>query len=195
MSENEEKVPVRKNGKALLIACLVLSLIAAFVLGWRVMPKVWPSVKGLFAGQPQATATAAPTPEPYVPRSTAAFEDEVRETDSLIYYFYKDYCPYCRELEPLTAGLPKTITLPDGTQSAVRFVCLNKVEEGPAKVIADYYAAHSVPEDRQYVPALVIGDRYLFLKEEIVGQLTDALTAGEGLNTPLLNGAQRVPAP
>ncbi len=183
----------KKKRRGLWICLLVLALAAAFALGWRVMPKVWPSIKAVFAGQPKTEAQAQP--DLYTPKSNAAFDDPVSTSDSLIYYFYKDYCPWCRQLEPLTAGLPKTVTLPDGTRSAVKLVCLNKVEEGPLKVITDYYGAHAVPEERQYVPALVIGDRYLFAGEEIVGQLMDALVAGEGLNTPLLNGAERVPAP
>ncbi len=177
--------------KSLKIICLLLALLAAFALGWRVMPKVWPGMKALLVGE--APAEPQPTPEPYAPRSTAAFEDAVAESDSLIYYFYKDYCPYCRALEPLTAGLPATVTLPGGAQSAVKLVCLNKVEEGPAAVIAAYYAEHSVPEEEQYVPAIVIGERYLFPGQEIIDQLLEALTAGEGLNTPLLNGQKRVP--
>ena len=94
-------------------------------------------------------------------------------------------------MEPLTAGLPETITLPDGTQSAVKLVCLNKVEEPMLQVITAYYEQYGVPEEEQYVPAIVIGGRYLFTYNEIVPQLMEALTAGEGLTTPLLNGAER----
>ena len=178
--------------KPLQILCLLLALAAAFALGWRVMPRIWPDIRASVLGKP--TAAPAATPEPYVPHNTAVLDDPVAADDSVIYYFYKDYCPYCRELEPLFAGLPKTITLPDGTASAVKLICLNKVEENCANIIAEYYASHSVPEDRQYVPAAVIGERYLFLEGEIVGQLMDALAAGEGRNTQLLNGAARTPA-
>ncbi|MBR3494219.1 MAG: hypothetical protein IKH38_02215 [Clostridia bacterium] len=193
-----EKKGLRKPLK-ILIALVALAL--AFGLGWRVMPKVWPGIKTALFGQPKVEEPAKP--ELYVPAATAVFEDPISETDSLIYYFYKDYCPYCRELEPLTAGLPKAITLPDGRQSAVKLVCLKKntaegevadPEKDPAAVIARYYEEHAIPEERQYVPALVIGDRYLFTRTEVVPQLLEALVAGEGLNTPLLNGAERVSA-
>ena len=176
------------------ILCAALVLIAVFLLGWRVMPKVWPGIKGsiVYPLFPQLK----PEPEPvdlYEPKATASFDDEVSAGDSLVYYFYKDYCPWCRQLEPLTAGLPKTVTLPGGTSSAVKLVCLNKVEDRYLKVITDYYEAHAVPEERQYVPAVVIGERYLFAGEEIIAQLCDSLAAGEGLATPLLNGQERVP--
>ena len=51
----------------------------------------------------------------------------------------------------------------------------------------------SEEEEKQYVPAIVIGERYLFAGDEIIAQLAEALTAGEGLQTPLLNGAERQP--
>ncbi len=175
--------------------CLIIALGVAFLLGWRVMPKVWPSIKEavIYPVFPQMKPEPAPTQAPYMPHGTAALGDPVSETDSVIYYFYKDYCPFCRELEPLTAGLPQQITLTDGTVSRVRFICLNKVEDEAFQIIMKYYEAHDIPENCQYVPAVVIGDQYLFLKDEIVPNLLEALTAGEGLRTPLLDGAQRNP--
>ena len=182
--------PEQKRHKGIKILCLVLALAAAFALGWQVMPKVWPDIKAAVFGQPKTETKTVQ--DLYTPASNAVFDDPIAATDSLIYYFYKDYCPWCRQLEPLTAGMPETITLPDGTKSTVKLVCLNKVEEGPLKIITDYYGDHAVPEERQYVPAIVIGDRYLFAGDEIIDQLLDALAAGEGLSTPLLNGAERI---
>ena len=181
--------------KGVKILCAVLALAAAFALGWRVMPLVWPGIKEavVYPVFPQARPDPEPTQEPYAPAGGTAFGEPVAESDSLIYYFYKDYCPWCRQLEPLTAGLPDRITLPDGTASEVKLVCLNKVEDRYLRIITDYYAAHGVPEDRQYVPAVVIGDRYLFAGEEIIGGLLEALAAGEGRDTPLLDGNRRVP--
>ena len=183
---------MNKFGKCL---CWIIALGVAFLLGWRVMPRVWPSIKEavVYPVFPQLKPEPSPTQAPYVPHSTAALGDPVSESDSVIYYFYKDYCYYCRELEPLTAALPQQITLADGTVSTVRFICLNKVEDEAYQIIMNYYEAHEIPEDRRYVPAVVIGDQYLFLKDEIVPNLLEALTAGEGLRTPLLDGAQRNP--
>lgn len=181
--------------KSLKILVLLVALIAAFVLGWRLMPKAWPSIKEAIVypifPQMRPAEPEKPAPELYTPKSTAAFGDPIGEADSLIYYFYKDYCPWCKQLEPLTSGLPKQITLPDGTKSDVKFVCLNKVKEDMLQIIMEYYEAHEIPEDRRLVPAMVIGDRYLFAGDEIIGQLMEALTAGEGLQTPLLDGNSR----
>ena len=169
----------------------MLALAAAFVLGWRVMPKVWPAVRSALVPQPTPAPSAAP--EPYVPRGTAAVGDPVGANDSLIYYFYKDYCPYCREIEPLMAGLPDRITLPDGTPSDVKLVPVNKVEDTGLALITAWYDAHDVPEEKRYVPAVVIGGRYLFAGAEIIADLADALAAGEGLRTAVIDGAARVP--
>ena len=182
--------------KGLKILCLIVALIAVFLLGWRLMPRVWPGIKEAIVypvfPQMRPAAAPAPTQEPYLPKSSAAFGDPVGETDSLIYYFYKDYCPWCRELEPLTAGLPRQIILPDGTASAAKLVCLHNAEEPMLQVITDYYEKYQIPEEKQYVPAMVIGDKYLFAGEEIVPGLLEALTAGDGLKTPLLDGNERV---
>ena len=59
------------------------------------------------------------------------------------------------------------------------------------QIITEYYDKYGVVEEEQYVPAIVIGDRYLFAGEEIIGQLMEALVAGEGLKTPLLDGNER----
>ena len=170
--------------------CIALAFMAAFLVGWRVMPEIWPHIKEavIYPVFPQLK----PVQVPYQPKCSGEFGDPIAAGDSLIYYFYKDYCPWCRQLEPLTAGLPKIITLPDGTQSAVKFVCLNKVEDSMRQVITEYYEQYEIPEDKQYVPAIVIGNRYLFAGQEIIDQLMDALMAGEGLSTPLLDGGQRV---
>lgn len=179
--------------KGIKILCAILVLCAVFLLGWRVMPRVWPSIKEavVYPVLPQLQPTPSPTPEPYMPHGNTVLSDPISKTDSLIYYFYKDYCPWCRQLHPLTSGLPKEILLEDGTKTAVKLVCLNKVEDDMLQIITEYYDAHDIPEDRRLVPAMVIGDQYLFGAEEIVPGLMEALMNGEGLKTELLNGQER----
>lgn len=183
--------------KALKVVALLLALAVCFLLGWRVMPRVWPTIKTqvVYRVLPQLQPSPAPvvTPVPYQPYSNTALGDPIAPTDSVVYYFYKDYCPYCAQLEPLIAGLPEQITLPDGSVSRVRLVSLNKNDDAAADVISAYYAEHAVPEERQYVPAVVVGGRYMMPGSEIIDGLLEALLAGEGLDTPLLDGAQRQP--
>ena len=178
--------------KRLAAVCfIILLLMLSFLLGWRVMPRIWPDIKEavVYPAFPQLRPEPAP---PYVPESNTSFGDPISAKDSLLYYFYKDYCKYCKELSPLISGLPEEIILSDGTVSCVRLIALNKVEDEAYEIINDYYEAHNIAEDRRYVPAVVVGDRYLFLRDEITDQLMDALIHGEGLNTPLLDGAERI---
>ena len=186
--------------KGVMILCFILALSIAFVMGWRVMPIVWPRIREavvypIFPRMKPAEPTPAPTQAPYVPESRAktAFDAEIAEDDSVIYYFYKDYCPWCCQLAPLIAALPTHITLADGTGSTVRLICLNKAEDEALRIIEAYYDTYNIPEEKRKVPSMVIGDRYLFGGDEIGEWLLEALLSGEGLDTTLLNGATRVP--
>ena len=180
--------------KKLLKAIALFFLMGVcFLAGWRVMPKAWPWMKEtvVYSLFPVLKPTPAPvvTPEPYHPVSTAQLDDAVSPDDSLIYYFYKDYCPYCKNLEPLTANLPQSIHLPDGRESRVKFVCIDKMQM--EEMVLQVYADYAIPGERQFVPAIMIGDRYLLGAEEIMAQLYPALLNGEGIHTPLLNGRER----
>ena len=168
--------------KSLIIILITAGMIASFLIGWLVFPKV---LNKILKPKPAAAQ------EPYVPAGADTFGSPVYEDDSVIYYFYKDHCPWCRRVEPLTAGLPEQITLPEGRRSNVRLFCLNKVEDRFLQIITEYYEQHGITEERQYVPAIVIGGRYLFGETEIVEQMMDSLIAGEGLQTPLLDGSER----
>ena len=181
--------------KWVAIGSIVAAAAVFFLLGWRVMPRVWPDIKEavVYPVFPQLRPAPPPTVPPYVPESNTALGDPILSSDSLVYYFYKDYCGYCREISPLMAGLPDTVRLADGTVSRVRLVALNKVEEDVYAVINDYYERYEIPAERRYVPAVVVGEKLLYLRDEIVGQLMDALMNGEGLQTPLLDGGERTP--
>ena len=180
--------------RRVLICCALFLSALSFLLGWRVMPRIWPAVKKavVYPVFPQMKPAPTPTMPPYVPESDTSYGDPIRISDSLIYYFYKDYCSYCREISPLMAGLPREVRLPDGTVSRVRLVALNKAESEYHRIINDYYENHGIQTDRRYVPAVVVGSRYLHLRDEITDQLMDALVSGEGLETPLLDGSERM---
>jgi len=179
--------------KAVKILLVLLALAGCFLLGWRVMPKVWPTIKTnvVYRVLPALEPTPAPTQEPYQPNSNAALTDEIAASDSVIYYFYKPQCPYCRAIEPLMGGLPDTITLPDGTASNVKLIAVDKLSEEGAALIEAYYEANNIPDEKRYVPAVVIGDKYFMPGQEITDGLLKALTAGEGVATKLLDGAER----
>ncbi len=178
--------------KRFLKVCLVLCLCGAcFLLGWRVMPKAWPTIK-------QHTwyrvfPTPAPTPLPsyaYTPEG-AAFTAPVAPTDSLVYYFYRPDCGSCISMQYLIEGLPEQVILPDGTVSTVKLVPIYSRDEELRPVVMRAYADYGVSEDEQSVPAFLIGDRCLMRTADIYQYFYEALLNGEGLTTPLLNGNTR----
>lgn len=178
------------------IVGVIVAFCVSFLLGWRVMPKIWPTIRLNYINRlfPQLQSSSEPVDQfIYTPKSNSKYGDPISEGDSLVYYFYKDNCSYCVALSPLISGLPDQITLPDGSPSKIKLLCLNKNEENYKKIITDYYERHNIPEDQRYVPAIVIGDKYLYLEESIEDQLMNLLIAGEGLQTEMLDGAQRVP--
>ena len=182
--------------KKLNIVGIIAALCISFLLGWRIMPKIWPTIRLDYINRliPQLRTSSESEDKPilYTPKSNSKYGDSISTSDSLIYYFYKDYCSYCAELEPLISGLPDQVTLPDGSTSQIRLLCLNKVEDNYEKIITDFYEEHSIPDDQRYVPAIVIGNKYLCLKDAIEDQLMNSIVAGEGLQTEMLEGAQRV---
>lgn len=151
-----------KRRRTLKNFCLILIVfLAAFFLGWRVMPIVWPEIKKavvypVFPGMKPDEPTPAPTQEPYVPesRTKTAFDAMISAGDSVIYYFYKDYCPWCRQLAPLIAALPTSIVLSNGNQSAVRLICLNKTDDESMQIIERYYETYNIPEEKRKVPSM-----------------------------------------
>ena len=183
--------------KKIKISGVIIAICVSFLVGWRIMPKIWPTIRLNYINRlvPQSNSSSESEEKPilYTPKSNSQYGDPISTKDSLVYYFYKDYCPYCAELEPLISGLPDQIILPDGSTSKIKLVCLNKVEEKYEKIITDFYEEHNIPEDERYVPAVVVGNKYLYLKESIEDQLMNSLVAGEGLQTEMLEEAQRVP--
>ena len=177
------------------IVGVTVALCVSFLVGWRVMPKIWPTIRLNYINRlfPQLQSSSEPIDRPiYTPKSSSKYGDSISKSDSLVYYFYKDNCSYCVALSPLISGLPDQIALPDGSTSKIKLLCLNKNEEKYKKIITDYYEEHSISEDQRYVPAIVIGDKYLYLEESIEDQLMNSLVAGEGLQTEMLEGAKRV---
>ena len=131
--------------------CYILVLVIAFILGWRLMPSAWPEIKEsvVYPIFPQVRPEPTPTQEPYKPKGNTAFGEPINKKDSVIYYFYKDYCPYCRALTMITDALPEQIYLQDGSISNVRLICLNKAEDQYLKVIMDYYEMYNIPDERR----------------------------------------------
>lgn len=128
----------------------------------------------------------------YVPASTQELDDPVYADDSLIYYFYRPDCPYCRDqADMLLHGLPDYIDLPDGSVSRVVLVALNKSDPVQGEIIRSFYSDFQILKDKQLVPAVRIGSAYLCGTKEIKEHFLTLLCRGDGLETPLMNGETR----
>ena len=108
----------------------------------------------------------------------------VSDEDQLIYYFYKDGCPWCEEISSLLAAIPDEVPTVDGKITNVKIVGLDKNLVAHGELIEQYYENLNLHEERRYVPMLIIGHQNLFLGDEIVPALLPALFNGEGLDTP-----------
>lgn len=167
-----------RKQRFLLIGAFLVTSAVSCLFGWRMMPRIWQWTKGLFV------APVSVPKEPYIPAATASLQETFSQDDSVVYYFYKDNCPYCKEIDGLFTGLPAEILLQNGQTSRVRLVCVNKNEQ--LDMCNAYYEKAGIPENRRFVPAVSVGSQYLFTPSEILEGLYAALLQGEGLNTPMM---------
>jgi len=105
-------------------------------------------------------------------------------TDSVIVYFYTPWCPFCYEIAPIMDNLPEYVMI-NGQRSNVRLISYNRDIPEHREIIIAYHEKLNIAEERRFVPLVLIGDRNLFLYEEVSQGLLSALEAGEGLTTPL----------
>ena len=86
--------------KGIKILCLAVALIAVFLLGWRVMPRIWPGIKEnvVYPLFPQYQPTPAPTQEPYHPKTNTAFDDAISASDSVIFFRSSELVSFCNRL-------------------------------------------------------------------------------------------------
>ena len=196
---------VSRTHKRWFYVLLVLTLMfASFLVGWRLMAYRWWPVLSPYVKQIVYSVIPSLEPEPipqvitpYTPKADAKLHDPIAATDSLFYYFYFPTCPYCANYADMVlAGLPDEITLPDGSVSRVMMVAVNKHDEAEYSYMEAYYNEHGIVKNEeqndQVVPSIVIGDRYLRGTMEIRDYFYQLLLSGEGLNTPLIDGGERV---
>lgn len=200
----EAPAPQKKRRRWPCVLLVLVLMAGSFLVGWRLMaPHWWPVISPYVK---QAVYTVLPSLRPastayevelYTPDADAKIGDPIAATDSLFYYFYFPTCPYCANYaNMILAGLPDEITLPDGSVSRVVMVPVNKHDEAEYPYMEAYYNEHGIVKNEeqndQVVPSVVIGDRYLRGTLEIRDHFYKLLLSGEGLNTPLIDGNERV---
>ena len=132
--------------------------------------------------------------EPYVPERAVISprKDDpytISVTDSVVVYFYTPWCPFCYEISPIMDNLPEYVIV-NGRRSYVKLISLNRDIPEHHDMIRAYHEKLNIPPERQFVPLVLIGDRDLFLYDEVSYYLLPALKAGEGLTTPLFTKRQ-----
>lgn len=113
-------------------------------------------------------------------------------TDSNIIYLYVPLCAECEDVESFFDDLDPSYNIPyDGQliNSQVIITKLNVSEIENLNLLRTYISKFGVPEERQQVPIIFIGDKYLFGIEEIKGNLKNLILSGEGFFTPKFNEA------
>ena len=133
---------------------------------------------------------------PYMPEGTVISPNRddpnnVSVNDSVILYFYLPWCRYCYEISPIMDNLPEYVILPDGRRSNVRLIGLNWEVPEEGYWIEYYHEYLNILAERRLVPLIIVGNRDLFLYDEVSAGLMVALEAGEGLHTPLF--VERIP--
>lgn len=113
-------------------------------------------------------------------------------TNTKIMYFYVPLCAECEDVESFFDDLDPSYNVAyDGQliNSQVIITKLNVSEIENLNLLRTYISKFGVPEERQQVPIIFIGDKYLFGIEEIKGNLKNLILSGEGLFTPKFNEA------
>ena len=141
--------------------------------------------------------TTTPRQIPYMPEDAVVeprHDDpyNVSINDSVVVYFYTPWCPFCYEIAPIMSYLPEYVII-DGQKSYVRMISFNRDIPEHHAVIRAYHELLQIPDERRFVPLVLVGDRDLFLYDEVSQYLIPALEAGEGLITPLFT--QRIVEP
>ena len=112
-------------------------------------------------------------------------------TDSNIVYFYVPLCADCEDVVSFFDELDENYNvLYDGQliSSQVKITKFNISDSENLNMLRRYFYEFDVPEERQRVPILFIGDESLSGFEEIKRNLQQFILSGKGLFTPKFNG-------
>lgn len=95
-------------------------------------------------------------------------------------YFHTEACPKCEKAEKFFEGLPEKVTL-DGKDYPVVITKISVATGENALVFSDLAVQYGVPEEKQQVPFLFLGDAYLSGEEAIRSGTEELLESGKGL--------------
>lgn len=117
-------------------------------------------------------------------------KDFLNRTELKVLYFYRDDCDECNQLKPYLKSLPKEVIV-DGESVPLRVEMLASRSGNNGEALRQFFAEKDVPEEKQMVPFMVLGDQYLTGADEIRRNMLPMLEQGCGLHfSQLSNGYQ-----
>jgi|GEM_PF-2038475 len=111
-------------------------------------------------------------------------------TDTRIMYFYVQLCAECEDVESFFNELETNYNImfeEEAINSKVEIYKFDISKLENLNLLRAYFYRFGIPEDRQLVPVLFIGEHYLVGAEDIKSKLHDLILSGEGLLTPILH--------
>ena len=116
-------------------------------------------------------------------------------SQSTIMYFYVTPCAACEAVNNFFETLDKEYTIDiHGIEkpSELKIKKYNVSESQNLELIREYFSIYEVPESKQEVPIVFIGDLYLQGDKEIQIELQDKIEAGNGMNTLIIGDAGQI---
>lgn len=110
--------------------------------------------------------------------------DETAVTE--MYFFFTQGCKDCDEVKDFMDTMDQYYDVSyDGKiiNSRVDIFMVDISDDENYAALHAYYNAYSVPEDRQFVPSIFIGDKHYMSAAEIKANLIKAIESGKGLDT------------
>ena len=121
--------------------------------------------------------------------------DNNKLSQSTIMYFYVTPCAACEDVNIFFKTLDKEYTIDiQGVEkhSELTIKKYNVSESQNLELAREYFSIYEVPESKQVVPIVFIGDVYLQGEKEIQVESRGMIEAGKGINTLIISDAGQI---
>lgn len=102
------------------------------------------------------------------------------QTELKALYFYRDDCDECNQLKPYLDSLPDEVAI-DGENIPFRLDMLASRSGNNGEILRQFFIKWNVPEEKQMVPFMILGDQYLAGIDDIQENLLSMLEQGYGI--------------
>ncbi len=111
-------------------------------------------------------------------------DSDISYADTTMVYFYIDGCKECKAVKEYMGTMSATYNVDYNGQEVYSVLKLVPYDIGTPEgleAMYAYYEEYDVPEDRQFVPSIFIGDKHLLGEVEVKNKLVKHIEAGHGL--------------